>query len=136
MTPTEAFHRMRAQWLSNTPTFDGDLMAEDVVVETPFAPPGRPRRLVGRAANVARAEVGRAALPVRFDDCRHVMIHETTDPEVIVVEYELVGTHTGTGVTASAPFIGVLRMRDGRIAHWREYQDHAAIAAAVSQPTG
>ncbi|WP_410818423.1 nuclear transport factor 2 family protein [Micromonospora sp. 050-3] len=69
----------------------------------------------------------------RFDDCRNVVLHETADPEVIVVEYELVGTHTATGVTASAPFIGVLRTRDGKLAHWREYQHTFAIAQAVGQ---
>ena len=76
-------------------------------------------------------EQGRAAFPVRFDDCRAVVVHETADPEVIVVEYELVGTHTTTGVTASAPFIAVLRTRDGKLAHWREYQHTLAIARAV-----
>jgi hypothetical protein len=54
--------------------------------------------------------------------------HDTADPEIIVVEYELAGTVTATGHRASAPFIGVLRARDGRIAGWREYQDKIAIA--------
>jgi len=35
------------------------------------------------------------------------------DPEVIVVEYELAGIVTTTGHRASAPFIAVLRVRDG-----------------------
>lgn len=51
---------------------------------------------------------------------------------MIVVEYELGGTVTTTGATASAPFVGVLRTRDGRIAHWREYQHTLAIAQALA----
>jgi hypothetical protein len=32
----------------------------------------------------------------------------------------------------SANFVVVLRARDGRIVHWREYQDRAAIAEALA----
>ena len=92
-------------------------------------------RQVGRVDHLlVDPDARRVALfPVRFDDCRGVVVHETADPEVIVVEYELVGTHTTTGVTASAPFIGVLRTRDGKLAHWREYQHTLVIAQAAGQ---
>lgn len=109
-----------------------ELWAEDLVVETPFAPPGRPRRWEGRGEFLAFAQKGRAALTVRLEQ-RNVVIHETADPDVIVVEYELGGTIPGTGREAWAPFIGVLRVRDGRVAHWREYQDPLAVAEAMGQ---
>lgn len=102
-------------------------------IETPFAAPGRPTRIEGKQRVLDHTRAGRATFPVRFDDCRDVVVHETTDPEVIVVEYELAGTHTATGVTASAPFIAVLRTRDGKLAHWREYQHTLAIAEAMGQ---
>jgi ketosteroid isomerase-like protein len=133
MTPGEIFDHMRAHWLANRPTYEGELLADDVVIETPFAAPGHPTRTEGKQRVLEYTQAGRAAFPVRFDDCRNVVVHETTDPEVIVVEYELVGTHTTTGITASAPFIGVLRTRDGKLAHWREYQHTLAIAQAVGQ---
>lgn len=133
MTPSEIFNSMRAQWLANQPTYEADLLAEDVVIETPFAAPGRPTRTEGKQRVLEYTQGSQAVFPVRFDDCRNVVVHETTDPEVIVVEYELVGTHTATGITASAPFIGVLRTRDGKLAHWREYQHTLAIAQAVGQ---
>jgi ketosteroid isomerase-like protein len=133
VTPHEIFDHMRAQWLANRPTYEGALLADDVVIETPFAAPGRPTRTEGKQRVLEYTQAGRAAFPVRFDDCRNVVVHDTTDPEVIVVEYELVGTHTTTGVTASAPFIAVLRTRDGKLAHWREYQHTLAIAQAVGQ---
>lgn len=131
MTPQQIFARMREQWLAGEPTYDAAMLAEDVVVETPFAAPGRPTRTEGRERVLEQARVGRANFPVRFDDCRDVVIHETADPDVIVVEYALVGTHTVTGVQASAPFIGVLRVRDGVLAGWREYQHTMAIVAAL-----
>ncbi|MFY1689504.1 nuclear transport factor 2 family protein [Plantactinospora sp. WMMB782] len=130
-TPTEVFARIREHFLANTAVFEPDQLAEDVVVEMPFAAPGRPNRIEGRREFLEFAAAGRAGLPVRFDDCRNVVIHETTDPEVIVVEYELTATVTTTGRSGSAPFIAVLRVRDGRIAHWREYQNPAALALAA-----
>ncbi|MBW6434139.1 nuclear transport factor 2 family protein [Actinoplanes hulinensis] len=133
MTPTEIFDSMRSRWLADQPTYDPDLLADDVVVEVPFAAPGRPVRTEGKQRVLEFTRAGRASFPVRFDDCRDVVIHQTADSEVIVVEYELVGTHTGTGVTASAPFIGVLRTRGGKLAHWREYQHTMAIAQALGQ---
>jgi ketosteroid isomerase-like protein len=84
------------------------------------------------AAVLALVAAGRAGFPVRFEQCRTVAVHDTADPEVIVVEYELGGTVLTTGRQASAPFIGVLRVREGRVLHWREYQGTAAIAAALS----
>lgn len=133
MTPSEIFDSMRGRWLANLSTYEPDPLAEDVVIETPFAPPGGPTRTEGKQQVLAYAEAGRAMFPVRFDACRNVVVHETVDPEVIVVEYELVGTHTTTGLTASAPFIAVLRTRDGKLTHWREYQHTLAIAQAVGQ---
>lgn len=133
MSPREVFTHMKQQWLSNAVSPMDSLLADDAVVETPFAPPGRPRRFNGREEFLAFAAAGRAALPVRFEECRELAIHETADPEVIVVEYELSGTVTTTGGRASAPFIGVLRVRDGQIAGWREYQDAVAIAHALGQ---
>ena len=133
MTPSEIFDGMRARWLANRPTYDADSLADDVVIETPFAAPGRPTRTEGKQRVLEYVQASRAVFPVRFDDCRNVVVHQTTDPEVIIVEYELVGTHTVTGVTASAPFIGVLRARDGKLAHWREYQHTLVIAQALGQ---
>jgi uncharacterized protein len=134
MGPREVFARMRERWLDNAVTHPMDsLLAADAVIEAPFAPPGRPRRFEGRDEFLAAAGAGRAALPVRFEECREIAIHDTADPEVIVVEYELAGTVTTTGRRAAAPFIGVLRVRDGEVTGWREYQDAIAIAHALGQ---
>ncbi len=132
--PREIFARMKQQWLGNSVDAMDSLLADDAVIEAPFARPGKPRRHVGRDEFLGFARAERAKLPVRFEECRETAIHDTADPEVIVVEYELTGTVTTTGHRASAPFIGVLRARHGQIAGWREYQDTAAIARALAQP--
>lgn len=129
--PREAFARFQESMLGRS---DGDAfpVAENVVVEWPFAPPGRPARIEGREAFLAFAEPTRAALPVRFDEFRNVVVHETADPEVIVAEYELLGTHLESGRQSSAWFVMMLRVRDGEIVHCREYQDPLAMAAALT----
>jgi uncharacterized protein len=131
--PREVFARMKQQWLGNSVDSMDSLLAPDAVIEGPFAPPGMPRRFEGREEFLAFARPERARLPVQFVECRETAIHDTADPEVIVVEYELTGTVTTTGHRASAPFIGVLRARDGQIMAWREYQDTAALARALGQ---
>lgn len=130
--PRDVFEHVTGRWLAGDLAPDADLLAEDVIIEWPFALPGQPRRIEGRTTFMAFAEPARAAFPARFDEIRIIAIHDTADPEVIVVEYELAGTITATGTRAAASFISVLRIREGKVAHWREYQNSAAITAALS----
>lgn len=129
--PREIFERFQELVLSNDPTALGQLSADDVVIEAPFAAPGQPRRFEGRGQFLAWARPRQAAFPARFEEFRNVVIHDTADPEVIIAEYELCGTVTTTGRRAAAPFIAVMQVRDGKITRWREYQDTLRIAAAL-----
>lgn len=130
LDPHDVFDRMRGYWLAGTSGFRGDELAEDVVIEMPFNPPGA-RRFEGRETWLAHAGPERHALPVRFEECREIALHRTADPEVIVVEYELTGTLTTTGRRASATFVAVLGVRDGRTVLWREYQNVLAMSLAL-----
>lgn len=132
-TPRQVFAAMCRHWLDHGGLGDSGLLADDAVIEAPFAPPGRPARYTSREEFLTATAAERANFPIRFEDVRDVVVHDTADPEVIVVEYTLAGVHTGTGRRASAPFAGVLRVRDGRIALWREYQNTLAIAAALGR---
>lgn len=131
-TPRQVFARMQRSWLAQT-GLEASQLADDVVIEAPFAPPGHPRRVEGRDQVLARYGPQRAAFPARFEEVRNVVIHDTADPEVIVVEYELAGTVLATGRQAAAGFIAVLRVRDGKTVLWREYQNVLAIAQALGQ---
>ncbi|HVV24595.1 MAG TPA: nuclear transport factor 2 family protein [Pseudonocardiaceae bacterium] len=130
-TPRAAFDRMRDRWLGFPTALTGDDFADDVIIETPFAPPGRPTRIEGRQRFLDFANTERAALPVRFDACRTTAVHETTDPDTIVVEYELSGTSTRTDQRHTAAFIAVLTVHDGKVTLWREYQNTMAIMRAL-----
>jgi ketosteroid isomerase-like protein len=121
--------RMGEGWLGDPAALD-DLLADDVVMEVPFAP-GGPRRWDGREEWLAFAGPSRAESPVTLDRFTKLAVHETVDPEVAVVEYELGGVITATGRRAAARFIGVLRVKDGKIAGWREYYDTYAMQQAL-----
>jgi ketosteroid isomerase-like protein len=126
MGPREVFERaMRPEYLTGEVT--GDHLADDVVIEWPFAQ----RRIEGKAAFLAMAGPVRKALPFRIDRCEVRALHETADPEVIVVEYTLGGSMLATGDRGETDLVCVLRVRDGKVVLWREYQDTAAIARAM-----
>jgi hypothetical protein len=130
-SPRDLFQQMQQQWFGPVAALTGDLLADDVIVESPFAASG-PHRIEGRQQFLDFANPRRATFPVRFDACRTLAIHDTTDPDTIVVEYELTGTSTTTDRRATAAFIGVLTARDGKVALWREYQNTLAIQRALA----
>jgi ketosteroid isomerase-like protein len=107
--------------------------APDVVVEQPFAADG-PSRIEGRDTFLARTKGSREALPVRFEEIRDVTVHETTDPNKIIVEYTMAGLVLTTGKHESATFIAVMETRDGMVTRWREYQNTFAIVRALGAP--
>ena len=126
-TAREVFDDFRTNLLGSTPEA---MWAPDVVIEQPFAA-GGPSRVEGRDNFLAATKTSRETLPVRMDEMRNVVVHETTDPNKIVVEYELVGTLLTTGEQRSALFIAVMEVRDGLMTLWREYQNTLAIAQAL-----
>jgi ketosteroid isomerase-like protein len=66
-----------------------------------------------------------------------VVVHESTDPEVVTAEFTIEGTFLGTGEPFRFPSsIGVIRVRDGKIARYRDYPNilrGAQIAGMLPQ---
>ena len=62
----------------------------------------------------------------------NVTIHQTTDPEVIVAEFQYQGT-TNAGEPYALPAIFVMRVRNGEIVSSRDYHDHLASARVRGQ---
>ncbi|MEU7871971.1 nuclear transport factor 2 family protein [Dactylosporangium sp. NPDC049140] len=107
------------------------LLAADATLEWPFRPEGAPPRLHGRAE--IRAFMTRAARPpITFEQYRNVVVHETTNPEVTIVEYEVLGRVTTTGAPFHQTIIAVIRVHNGEIASYRDYLNPLALAAARS----
>jgi len=108
-----------------------DLYAEQTHVVHPFDP-------LRAAALRTRDELREHFRPTGTGPRLHrratnITIHETTDPEVIVAEFEYQGTVEGTGEPFALPGIFVLRVRDGEIISSRDYFDHVTAARVRGQ---
>jgi ketosteroid isomerase-like protein len=103
-----------------------DLFAVDGLLERPFVPIGVPRLLEGREEirrvfkplSTAARQAGR-----QITGFTHVVVHVTSDPDVVVVEFDQEGRAAGTGEPYTFHFIQVLRAHDGQIALLRDYFD-------------
>ncbi|AEV84940.1 hypothetical protein ACWT_3916 [Actinoplanes sp. SE50] len=104
------------------------LMAPDGYIEWPYRPDGVPERLTGR--DEIRSHLRAAAGFIRFDEYRDVVFHETTDPEVIIVEYQAFGTVLPTGAPFHQVIIAVFRVRDGLVVSYRDYLNPLPLIAA------
>lgn len=102
-----------------------DCFAEDVVIEHPFMVP-EPLTTVGRE-RLRERMAGLRTLPITMD-VDDVVVHETTDPEVVVGEFRTRVTSTRTGRQATTSNIMVTRVREGRVVSSRDYHDHAVLA--------
>jgi ketosteroid isomerase-like protein len=108
--------------------------AEDAVLEFPFsAESALPARIQGREAIRGAA----ATLGQRFHrDGRRLrrfekpVVHETTDPEVLVLEFEAVG-EPGNAASARLPDIQLWRVREGEVLSMRDYLGARSPAAPV-----
>jgi ketosteroid isomerase-like protein len=107
------------------------LMAPDCWIEWPFRPAGVPGKLQGRD-EIRAFLTGSAQGFVRFTEHRDVVIHETTDPEVVIVEYEALGTVLRTGAPYRQTVIAVLRVRDDLVLSYRDYLNPLPLAEALA----
>lgn len=98
-----------------------DLYAEDVRIENPWAGEGLPDEAQGRENLRARMEQTEQLWS--FDSTRDVVIHETADPEVIVLEYRVDLTISTSGEKFSLGFVSIMRIVDGLIVSARDYSN-------------
>ncbi|MFJ7768524.1 nuclear transport factor 2 family protein [Streptomyces sp. NPDC097107] len=110
------------------------LWADDGVMEFPFAPEGRPRRLEGREAVAAYMR----PYPDHIDlhDFPDLRIHETTDPRTVVVEMRGVGRVVKTGAPFDMTYIAVVTVEDGRFTSYRDYWNPLVLQEPGTDFTG
>ena len=107
------------------------LYSEETDVRHPFAPiasaPLRSREQVRRHfANASALVAG-----VERFHADGFVVHETSDPEVVVVEFHYVGTSRGRSFDLCNIF--VVRVRDSKIVQSRDYSDHVGLARAFGR---
>ncbi|MFJ1766839.1 nuclear transport factor 2 family protein [Amycolatopsis sp. NPDC088138] len=121
---------LRAGLEMDTDTFVG-LIAPDGYIEWPYHPAGVPDRLEGRE-QIREFLTAQAKGLVKFDEYRNTVIHETTDPEVVIVEYDVHGTVVPTGAPFHQTIIAVIRIRDGLVVSYRDYLNPLVLAETLA----
>lgn len=123
VTSADVLARRRHLLLTGDADGFADLFAPDAVIEFGFhGPPGTPVRLAGREA-IREYSRQVMAWPLRLDNLEVVELHQSQDPEVMIVEMRTEATVTTTGRSFTATSIQIFRIRDGRIVLFRDYAD-------------
>ncbi|MET9699972.1 nuclear transport factor 2 family protein [Streptomyces sp. NPDC006529] len=126
LTPAELYrHGLRLLLAKDISGWVG-LWAEDGVLTFPFAPPGWPQRLEGRAA--VADYMRHYPDHVDLHDFTDVTVHETAAPGTIVVEMRGVGRLVQTGSPFDMSYIAVVTYEDGLITSYRDYWNPLAAA--------
>jgi ketosteroid isomerase-like protein len=128
----EVLERFRHAAIARAADDMSSVYAIDAVHEFPFTRPGVPSRLEGREAIVGFMAASWSASPLRYERYRTLAIHDTTDPSTIVVEQQVEGTSSTTGLFV-LPNLLVLTARDGEITHLRDYVNVLAAAEAMGR---
>ncbi|MGW3944452.1 nuclear transport factor 2 family protein [Streptomyces phaeochromogenes] len=131
--PREVLARYQQAMLDGSADDLADLYAVDAVHEFPFLFPGMPERYQGREEVRAGYRAAWGASPARPREIRDVVVHDSTDPEVITVEQVVTGTVATTGRAFSFPGLLVIRVHDGLITHVRDYMDGLGVAHAMGR---
>lgn len=99
-----------------------DLYGDQVVIEMPFAPPGFPQR-TETSNDELRARFSGGAAMRNYEKIDGVVIHETADPEVAIVEYQVHGKRAADGEAFVLPYVNIMTIRDGVIVHSKDHTD-------------
>ncbi len=109
-----------------------EMMAEDAVMEFPFAPPGTLRRLEGRAA--LRTHLERINGVVDFEYFSEPTVHYVEGRDVVILEFSCRGRASATGRAYDQDYISVLTLRDGKIVRYQDYWNPLTLLDAVGTP--
>jgi len=92
---------------------------EDGAMEFPFAPEGYARRIAGKAALTSYL----AEFPnhFRIDRVLRFIAHLAVDPATLVVEFSVEGSAVKTGRPYNQEYVGIITLREGKIATYRDY---------------
>lgn len=105
-----------------------ELWTEDAVFEYPFAPAGYPPALRGKDALFAHFR--NFPQTITFTEFIEVEMHQTLDPNTLIVEFAGRGRMAASGKAYEQRYISVVRMRDGKIAHYKDYWNPLVVLEA------
>ncbi|WP_067544332.1 nuclear transport factor 2 family protein [Nocardia crassostreae] len=126
MTPRALVEHALALLLDHDMAGFAGLWAVDGELEFPFAAADYPARIRGRAAIAGYLRDYPNILDIR--EIPERTVHETGDPEVVVVEFTAAGVVVATGRDYRLRYIAVITVRDAEIRHYRDYWSPLAAA--------
>ena len=131
-SPADVFRRL-VQGVCDRQTAElSQLYAEQTSVRHPLDPQRAPA-LTTRQQLTEHFRGGFQALgEIRFTAAA-LTLHQTTDPEVIIGEFEYRGVMPGTGEPFDLPNIFVVRVRDGQIVRYDDYMDPIALCRLLGR---
>ena len=133
-TPADVLARRSQLILNGDADGFAALFAPDAVIESSFAgPPGTPVRLEGREA-IREYSRRVMASPLRLEDFEVTELYQTQDPEVVITEMRAKGTVTTTGRSFTTTSVQILRIREGRIVHSRDFADPRILDDVTGGP--
>jgi uncharacterized protein len=103
------------------------LFADDVIFEFPYAPDGLPKRLDGIAALAAHLE--RLGPMLTFGPMNLGNVYALG--ETAIFEFSCRGEGVDTGAPYNQDYISVVTLREGRIAHYRDYWNPLVVLTAL-----
>ncbi|GAB0115912.1 hypothetical protein AcidC75_34360 [Acidisoma sp. C75] len=110
------------------PTFL-EMLADGAVMEFPYAPPGLPERLDGKAA--IGQHLASLADVIAFERMGEPIVHPTADPQTVILEFDGFGRGVATGEPYEQRYISVIRTHAGQIIHYRDYWNPLAVLRAT-----
>jgi ketosteroid isomerase-like protein len=126
------FERLQHATLARDPQI-AELFAADGVIEWPFARAGAPTRIVGQPAIRSLYTTWFGAPPLEYQAFTATVVHETANPDVIVVEYDIHGVTTSSRTPFQLRVIRTIRVKDGQIVLLREYMNPLAMTEALNR---
>ena len=101
-----------------------EFMTDDLVFDLPYGPDFLPNPIEGLEQwNQMQLMTFKlfSSFVLSLDE-----VHECLDPDELVAEYHSDAVVARNGNAYRNRYIGVLRFRDGKISHWREFHDPRA----------
>lgn len=132
-SPRATVERLLQAVTSAHPEDMADCYAAEVVIEMPFAVTALyPARLETTRDELRRRFKAGTAIRT-YQRLDNVVVHETADPEVLIVEYDLHGELVRSGEAFVQKYLMVITVRDGEIVHSRDYTDPVAGARILGR---
>jgi uncharacterized protein len=113
------FKRVLGERVDQNATDFLDLMAEDGVMEFPFARPDRPKKVSGHSDLAAYLEPLADILAI--ESFTEPVVHWTLNPKVVILEFSITGRIRGNGQPYNQSYVEVVTIEDGKIKNIRDY---------------